>query len=47
MKAGERIKFAENAAKKLATEICPQGLDDNALPSLNHACNELQRLQLD
>jgi hypothetical protein len=33
-------------AKKLATQICPHGLPDNALSSLHHACVELQRLSL-
>jgi hypothetical protein len=46
METGERIKFAQNAAIKLATEICPQGLDDNAPDSLKRACQELQRLRL-
>ncbi|MEG3955751.1 hypothetical protein [Microcoleus sp. herbarium2] len=46
MSAEERIKLAKSAAKKLATEICPQGVDRIALPSLRYACTELQRLQL-
>ena len=46
MSAEERIELAKRAAKKLATEICPQGVDRIALPSLRYACRELQRLQL-
>ena len=46
MSAEERIKLAKSAAKKLATEICPQGVDRITLPSLRYACTELQRLQL-
>ncbi|EDN70179.1 conserved hypothetical protein [Beggiatoa sp. PS] len=34
-------------AKKLAKEICSQGLPDNAPPSLFHACQELKRLPID
>jgi len=34
-------------AKKLAKEICSQGLPDDAPPSLFHACQELKRLQID
>ena len=45
MSAEERIKLAESAAKKLAREICPQGVDSITLPSLRYACRELQRLQ--
>lgn len=45
MSAEERIKLAKSAAKKLATEICPQGVDRITLPSLRYACTELQRLQ--
>jgi len=45
MSAEERIKLAESAAKKLAREICPQGVDRITLPSLRYACRELQRLQ--
>jgi len=45
MSAAERIELAESAAKKLAREICPQGVDRIALPSLRYACRELQRLQ--
>jgi hypothetical protein len=45
MSAEERIKLAKRAAKKLATEICPQGVDRITLPSLRYACTELQRLQ--
>ncbi|MDJ0553289.1 MAG: hypothetical protein QNJ68_02375 [Microcoleaceae cyanobacterium MO_207.B10] len=43
----ERITLAEASAKKLASDICLQGLDQNAPSSLHYACNELQRLQLD
>jgi hypothetical protein len=46
MSAEERIKLAKSAAKKLAREICPQGVDRITLPSLRYACTELQRLQL-
>jgi len=46
MSAKERIELAERAAKKLATEICSQGVDRITLPSLRYACTELQRLQL-
>ncbi|MEG4530643.1 hypothetical protein [Microcoleus sp. D2_18a_D3] len=46
MSAEERIELAKRAAKKLAIEICPQGVDRIALPSLRYACRELQRLQL-
>ena len=46
MSAEERIKLAKSAAKKLATEICPQGVDRITLPSLRYACTELQRLQI-
>ena len=45
MSAAERIELAESAAKKLAREICPQGVDRITLPSLRYACRELQRLQ--
>ena len=45
MSAEERIKLGKSAAKKLATEICPQGVDRITLPSLRYACTELQRLQ--
>ena len=45
MSAAERIELAESAAKKLAREICPQGVDRITLPSLRYACTELQRLQ--
>ena len=45
MSAKERIELAERAAKKLAREICPQGVDRITLPSLRYACTELQRLQ--
>jgi hypothetical protein len=45
MSAEERIELAKRAAKKLATEICPQGVDRITLPSLRYACTELQRLQ--
>ncbi|NEQ76972.1 MAG: hypothetical protein F6K23_30535 [Okeania sp. SIO2C9] len=43
----ERITLAKTSAEKLALDICPQGLDENTPASLHHACNELQRLQLD
>ena len=43
----DRITLAIASAEKLASDICPQGLDENAPASLRHACNELQRLQLD
>jgi hypothetical protein len=46
MSAEERIELAKRAAQKLAREICPQGVDCIALPSLRYACTELQRLQL-
>jgi len=46
MSAEERIKLAKSAAKKLAREICHQGVDRITLPSLRYACRELQRLQL-
>lgn len=46
MSSEERIKLAESSAKRLATEICPHGIDKIALPSLRYACKELQRLQL-
>ncbi|MFP5268983.1 hypothetical protein [Coleofasciculus sp.] len=39
-----RIDLAKSSAKKLSREICPQGLDSNALSSLHHACDELRRL---
>lgn len=45
MSAEERIELAKRSAKKLATEICPQGVDRITLPSLRYACTELQRLQ--
>ena len=45
MSTEERIKLAKSAAKKLAREICPQGVDRITLPSLRYACTELQRLQ--
>jgi len=35
---------AHKAAEKLAKDICPDDLPENALPSLHHACNELKRL---
>lgn len=34
-------------AEKLAKKICPQGLPEEAPSSLYHACNELNRLQVD
>lgn len=43
----ERITLAKASAEKLALDLCPQGLDENAPASLHHACNELRRLQLD
>jgi deoxyadenosine/deoxycytidine kinase len=43
----ERVKLAKDSATKLAKEICPQGLPPDAPPSLLHACQELERLQLD
>ena len=45
MSAEERIELAKISAKKLAREICPQGVDRITLPSLRYACTELQRLQ--
>jgi hypothetical protein len=39
--------FAELAAEKLATEICPRGLPKAAPVSLHQACLELRRLGLD
>ncbi|MBD2579987.1 hypothetical protein [Oscillatoria sp. FACHB-1406] len=41
-----RIESAHQAATKLATEICPKGIDEISLNSLQLACKELQRLQL-
>jgi hypothetical protein len=38
------IDLAKASATKLAREICPKGLDSNALSSLHHACSELRRL---
>ncbi|OQX27372.1 MAG: hypothetical protein BWK80_05680 [Desulfobacteraceae bacterium IS3] len=38
---------AHKAAEILAKDICPDDLPENALPSLQHACNELKRLQSD
>lgn len=46
MSIKERIKLAKRSARKLATEICPLGVDQIALDSLRYACRELQRLQL-
>jgi hypothetical protein len=46
MTVKERIELAKRSAKILALEICPQGVDRIALPSLRYACRELQRLQL-
>lgn len=46
MSIKDRIELAKISARKLATEICPQGVDGIALPSLRYACRELQRLQL-
>lgn len=46
MSKEERIELAKISARKLATEICSQGVDGIALPSLRYACRELQRLQL-
>ena len=43
--AKERIELAKRSARILAFEICPQGVDRIALPSLRYACRELQRLQ--
>lgn len=42
----ERIKLAKSSARILAQEICPHGVERIALPSLRHACRELQRLYL-
>lgn len=41
-----RGPYPSNSAKKLAGEICPSGLPHNAPSSLQHACEELQRLAL-
>ena len=46
MSSKERIELAKRAARILAKEICPYGVDRIALPSLRYACRELQRLQL-
>lgn len=46
MSTKERIELAKRSARILAREICPRGVDGIALPSLRHACKELQRLQL-
>ncbi|CAD5954255.1 hypothetical protein PCC9214_02756 [Planktothrix tepida] len=46
MSPEERIELAERSARILAREICPQGVDAIALPSLRYACRELQRLWL-
>jgi hypothetical protein len=46
MTVKERIELAKKSARILALEICPQGVDRIALPSLRYACRELQRLQL-
>ncbi|MEQ9485016.1 hypothetical protein [Coleofasciculus sp. F4-SAH-05] len=40
----DSIDLAKSSATKLSREICPQGLDSNALSSLHHACDELRRL---
>ncbi|MGB3508159.1 MAG: hypothetical protein WBA93_02755 [Microcoleaceae cyanobacterium] len=47
LNTADRITLAKASAEKLASDFCPQGLDKNAPSSLHHACNELQRLQLD
>lgn len=46
MTVKERIELAKKSARILALEICPQGVDRIALPSLRYACSELQRLKL-
>ena len=46
MSKEEKIELAERSARILAREICPQGVDAIALPSLRYACSELQRLWL-
>jgi hypothetical protein len=46
MSTKERIELAKRSARILAREICPQGVDAIALPSLRYACRELQKLQL-
>jgi hypothetical protein len=46
MSAKERIELAKKSARILALEICPCGVDRIALPSLQYACRELQRLHL-
>ncbi|MFM9264631.1 hypothetical protein [Tychonema sp. BBK16] len=46
MNTKERIELAKKSARILALEICPQGVDRIALPSLRYACSELQRLKL-
>jgi hypothetical protein len=46
MTVKERIELAKKSARILALEICPQGVNRIALPSLRYACRELQRLQL-
>ncbi|MEM9540557.1 MAG: hypothetical protein AAGA60_13775, partial [Cyanobacteria bacterium P01_E01_bin.42] len=47
LKKIDKIRLAKESATILATEICPQGLDENAPSSLHHACEELKRLQVD
>jgi len=46
LKPAEQIKLAQSSARILAKEICPRGIDRIALPSLCHACRELERLYL-
>ncbi|MGL4500622.1 MAG: hypothetical protein ACRC78_06835, partial [Planktothrix sp.] len=46
MSKEDKIKLAKRSARILAREICPQGVDAIALPSLRSACSELQRLWL-
>jgi len=46
MSIEDKIELAKRSARILAREICPQGVDAIALPSLRYACKELQRLWL-
>ena len=44
IKAKNSIEIAKSSATKLYQEICPQGLEHKAPPSLHHACGELSRI---
>jgi len=44
IKKWDIIDLAQASATKLSKEICPQGLDSNALYSLRYACDELGRI---